>query len=297
MTKPGNRFEEFVGLVARHAPQEGLNTFGLENCGTYKASTGNERKPVVDVAAIWVIAQGRKVCYAGEATYEYSAGNVVVLLYPMAVASAVVEASPESPFLVAGVAVDMARMADMALRIDRIDGAAARPAAVDPSSIFSLALDDSLLEPFIRLLQALDDPRDAAILGQSVIDEIYYRLLTGRRGGELRYLLQQRGEIQRISKAVEYIHANLDKPVSVEDLADMVYMSRTSFYENFRGVMQVSPLQYAKSVKLQRAQALIQEGKNAGEAGHLVGYNSPAQFSREYKRHFGYAPSATLAGA
>jgi AraC-like DNA-binding protein len=54
------------------------------------------------------------------------------------------------------------------------------------------------------------------------------------------------------------------------------------------------PLQYAKAIKLDRAQALIREGKNAGEAGHLVGYNSPAQFSREYKRHFGYSPSATL---
>jgi AraC-like DNA-binding protein len=70
-------------------------------------------------------------------------------------------------------------------------------------------------------------------------------------------------------------------------------MSRPTFYENFRAVMHISPLQYAKAVKLQRAQVLIQEGKRANEAGYLVGYNSPAQFSREYKRYFGYAPSAT----
>lgn len=57
--------------------------------------------------------------------------------------------------------------------------------------------------------------------------------------------------------------------------------------------MHVSPLQYAKSVKLQRAQALLQEGKNVSQAGYMVGYNSPLQFSREYKRHFGYPPSAT----
>jgi AraC-like DNA-binding protein len=92
---------------------------------------------------------------------------------------------------------------------------------------------------------------------------------------------------------VEYIHQNLDKPVSVEQLADMVHMSRTSFYENFKEVMHLSPLQYAKSVKLDKAQSLIKEGRKANEAGYLVGYNSPAQFSREYKRHFGYAPSAT----
>ena len=79
--------------------------------------------------------------------------------------------------------------------------------------------------------------------------------------------------------------------MSVENLAEMVHMSRTSFYENFREVMHVSPLQYAKSVKLVKAQTLIKAGKNASEAGYLVGYNSPAQFSREYKRHFGFSPS------
>jgi AraC-like DNA-binding protein len=59
------------------------------------------------------------------------------------------------------------------------------------------------------------------------------------------------------SKAVEYIHPILEKPGSVEGLAEIVHMSRTSFYENFRHVMHISPLQYAKSVKLLGAQALI----------------------------------------
>jgi AraC-like DNA-binding protein len=70
-------------------------------------------------------------------------------------------------------------------------------------------------------------------------------------------------------------------------------MSRSAFFDNFKDVMHISPLQYAKSIKLHRAQTLIQEGKKANEAAYMVGYNSPAQFSREYKRHFGFAPSAT----
>lgn len=57
--------------------------------------------------------------------------------------------------------------------------------------------------------------------------------------------------------------------------------------------MQISSLQYAKSIKLWKAQTFIQEGTKASEAGYLVGYNSPAQFSREYKWHFGFSPSAT----
>jgi AraC-like DNA-binding protein len=130
-------------------------------------------------------------------------------------------------------------------------------------------------------------------LGKAIVDEVCYRLQTGERGSDLRVLLQQRGQIQRISKAVKQIHENVDKLVSVDELVGMVYMGRTSFYETFRDVMHLSPLQYAKSVKLNKAQLLLKEGKNACEAGYMVGYNSPAQFSREYRRHSGFAPSAT----
>jgi len=281
MSYQSAKFERFVRLVEQQAQQEGANYASLEGAGTYRSSTIQGRKPALDQPAIWIIGQGKKLCHAGDQTYEYCAGNVVVMFYPLAVETEIVEASPEAPFLV----------------LDRLDGAAAKPVSADPSGVFSIPLSDNLLDPFIRLFELLANPRDAAMLGDAVVDEIYYRLLSGERGGELRYLLEQRGEIQRISKAVEHIHSNLDQPVSVGRLAEMVHMSRTSFYENFRGVMHVSPLQYAKSVKLHKAQSLIQEGKNASEAGHMVGYNSPAQFSREYKRHFGYPPSATLAAA
>jgi AraC-like DNA-binding protein len=293
MTYPQDKFEKFLTLVDKHAPQEGINFSAIESVGTFKASKGKGRQPMVDPPAIWVVAQGKKLCYVGNRKFEYTAGKAVVMFYPMAVEYDIVDASPENPYLVAGVVIDLGQMADVLLRIDRIEGAAVKPVSADPSGVFSIPLRDNLLDPFIRLFTALSDPKEAAFLSESIIDEIYFRLLSDERGGELRYLLQQRGEIQRISKAVDYIHQNLDQPVSVEGLANMVHMGQTSFYENFKKVMHMSPLKYAKSVKLDQAQTLIREGKKANEAGYLVGYNSPAQFSREYKRHFGFAPSAT----
>ncbi|MDX1416304.1 MAG: AraC family transcriptional regulator [Candidatus Promineifilaceae bacterium] len=293
MSYQARKFKTFVNLLEQNTLQEGANYSVLEGFGTYKASAPKPRQPGIDLAAIWIIGQGRKICHVGDQPFDFSSGKMVVMLYPLAVESEVVDAGREKPLLLAAVIVDMRRIADVLLRIDRIDGAAAKPVKTDPSSVFELPLSDKVLDPFIRLLELNAYPMDMEMLGDTLIDEIYYRLLTGERGGELRYLLQQRGEIQRISRAVEYIHNNVDKPVSVQALAEMVHMSRTSFYDNFKDVMHLSPLQYAKSVKLHRAQTLIQEGKNAGEAAYQVGYNSPAQFSREYKRHFGYPPSAT----
>jgi len=293
MTYQRDKLNKLAALTEQHALQEGVNFTNIENFGIYKASTTKARSPVIDQPAMIIVGQGKKYCYAGDKKYDYSSGNTLIMVFPMSVETEIVEASPERPFLAAGVRIDLGRLADVLLRIDRVEGAVAKSVSTDPSGIISVPLNDHLLDATIRLFEAQANPRDAAILGELIVDEIYYRILCGERGSELRVLLQQTGQIQRISKAVEYIHKNLDKPVSVEKLAEIVHMSKTSFYENFRDVMHVSPLQYAKSMKLFKAQTLIKEGLNVSEAGYRVGYNSPAQFSREYKRHFGYTPSVT----
>jgi AraC-like DNA-binding protein len=286
-------FKKLVHLIEKHTPIEGINLAGIEGVGTYRLSGTQPRTPVIEIPAIVIVCQGRKLCYVGENTYDYRPGSLIVGFYPIPVEMEVVEASPEKPYLVAGVEVNMERMADVLLRMERIDHTAAKTIATEPSNTFAIPLTDRVLNPYIRLFEALDNPNDATMLGNTIVDEIYYRLLSGERGAELRSLLQQRGEIQRISQAVDHIHQNLDQQVSVEELASIVHMSRTAFFQNFKDVMQVSPLQYAKSVKLFEAQRLIIAGRRANEAGYLVGYSSPAQFSREYKRHFGYSPSTT----
>ena len=288
-----NKIEQLVSLMELHSPQEDLNYSTIENFGTLKSSMPRNRHPSCDPPVIFIVGQGSKTCFVGGKKYDFTVGDVLVLFHPMAMETEIMEASPDKPFLAAGVAMDLGRMANVLMRIDQIDGVVAKPDSTNPSNIVSIPLSDNLLDPFIRLFKLLSTIRDAKMLADSIIDEIYYRLLSDERGNELRFLLQQRGEIQRISKAVEYIHQNVDKVISVEELAEMVHMGQTTFYENFKNVMHLTPLQYAKSVKLYEAQKLIKEGKNASEAGYLVGYKSPAQFSREYKRHFGFIPTAT----
>ncbi|MGB1251511.1 MAG: AraC family transcriptional regulator [Candidatus Promineifilaceae bacterium] len=293
MTYQQDKIEQFVNLMEQHSPQEDLNFSIIENFGTLKSSMPRHRHPSCDPPVIFIVGQGSKTCFVGNKKYHFNVGDVLVLFYPMAMETEIMEASPDQPFLAAGVAMDLGRMANVLMRIDRIDGVVTKPVSINPSNIFSVPLNDNLLDPFIRLFKLLSNPRDAMMLADSIMDEIYYRLLSDSRGSELRFLLQQRGEIQRISKAVDYIHQNLDQTISVERLAEMVHMGKTAFYENFKNVMHLSPLQYVKSVKLYEAQKLIREGENVRDAGYSVGYNSAAQFSREYKRHFGFVPSAT----
>ncbi|RME76377.1 MAG: AraC family transcriptional regulator [Chloroflexi bacterium] len=293
MEDRSRKISELISLLERHAVREGLNSTSIDNLFLGRATQPDPLQPQIYPPSIVIGAQGRKVVYLEGKRYEYGAGKMMALFVPMVVACEGVEASPEKPMLTAIITIDLNRITEMILNMERLAPSPIKPDTDDASAIFSAPIKDNLLDAVIRLLRTLDNPGEAAILGQSIIDEIYFRILSEEQGGRFRYLLQQRGQIQQIARAVEYIHQNLDKPVSVDELADIVNMSSSGFYKKFKQVMYVSPLQYAKAVKLNRAQAYIMDGKSVTEASSMVGYNNLAQFSREYKRYFGILPSAT----
>lgn len=294
MTIQQAKMDEFIQLLARHTPHEGVNRTILEHVGLSRMSQPMERTPILYEPVILMLGQGVKICHIGDEVYRYDAGKYLIVFLPMPLEVTVTEVSPEYPALMIGFRLNLSRLASVSLRLDAVDTIPIhRSQHDDPSGIFTSSMDAGLLDAAIRILRTLSDPVEAAMLGEAIVDEIYYRILREDRNGALRTVLQRQAHIQQIARAVDHIHQSVDQTISVEALAEMVNMSTTTFHRHFKEVMHVPPLQYAKSIKLHRAQALIRGGKRANEAGYLVGYTSPAQFSREYKRQFGYAPSAT----
>lgn len=285
------KMADFVALLEYHTPQEGINWTTLPSLGTYRQTTRDEVRANVYEPALLILGQGKKVCYVDGRQYDYSAGRYLCLFLPMPVAVEVVEASPEQPLLMAGIKIDLRRIANLLLKMDRVAPPTAKTEASRSSAIIAAPLNEELLDAVIRLLRMLNNPVECAVLGDALLDEIYFRLLAHDHSGALRRLLEHRGQVQQIAKAVEHIHQNLHEVVSIDALAKIANMSTSGFRKTFKEVMHLPPLQYAKALKLDRAHTLLRAGKNASEAGYLVGYNSPAQFSREYKRHFGVSPS------
>jgi len=287
---------ELRNLVEQVAEQHALENQGIESAVKdvfiYKATTPQKKNTYLYDAGIIIMASGQKRCHLNGQAFEYGVGSYFGLFLPMPIEAEQAHASPEEPILLVGIKMDLNKIAEILLKLDKLD----LPATKADSStlgVFVEPLNEDLLDPVIRLLKMLDKPSEVAMLSPSIIDEIYYRVLTGPHVAAIRGLLEQRGQIQQISRAVDYINTNIDAPVVIDDLAEKANMSVSHFHKSFKDVMQMSPLQYAKSMKLFRAQALINEGKKASQAGYLVGYNSPAQFSREYKRQFGFTPSET----
>ena len=121
--------------------------------------------------------------------------------------------------------------------------------------------------------------------------EIIYHLLTGDQGQRLCHLTVSGGYTSSISRAVEQLRRNFDQPVRIEDMAQELGMSVSSFHQHFKAVTAMSPLQFQKRLRLQEARRLmLGEDLDATSAAYRVGYNDASHFNREYKSVFGVPP-------
>jgi transcriptional regulator GlxA family with amidase domain len=126
--------------------------------------------------------------------------------------------------------------------------------------------------------------------------EIYYRVLRGELGRRLVDLAEGDGGNHRIVRAIEWLKQRYAAPLRIEELADAVHMSASALHHRFKAVTAMSPLQYQKHLRLHEARRLMfTDGIECATAGHRVGYESPSQFSREYRRLFGAPPRVEVA--
>jgi AraC-like DNA-binding protein len=235
-----------------------------------------------------VIAQGAKALTFGGDVFRYGPAEYMVSTVGLPMTAQVVEASPERPYLGLRLALDPSVVASVVVEagLVRPRGDGGGVSAVDVSM-----LDADLLDATVRLVRVLDKPSDYRALSPLMVREIVYRLLTGAQGDRMRHLATFGGHAHRMVRAVEKLRANFDKPLRIEAVARELGMSASGFHAHFKAVTAMSPLQFQKQLRLQEARRLmLSENYDAAEAGYKVGYDDPAYFSRDYKRHFGEPP-------
>ena len=155
---------------------------------------------------------------------------------------------------------------------------------------------EAIVEAVTRLLDLMVQPQDADLLGPLVVDEILIRLLRSPIGPRVAQIAEPRSSVHRVGKAVSWMRAHFAQPVTVEEMAASASMSASSFHQHFKTVTSMSPLQYQKVLRLHEARRLMLfQHMDVSEAGHRVGYLSASQFTREYGRFFGSAPTKDVA--
>ena len=237
-----------------------------------------------------VIAQGGKRLALGERFYDYGVGQYLIASVDLPVTGHVTDAAPGHPTLGFGMILEPAAIAELMLQagpgdLPRSSGTARPGIAVSDAP-------DELLDAIVRLLRLLERPRDRRTLAPLIKREILWRLMTGEQSDAVRQLGLADSSLTHIRGAVRWIRENYARPFRVEEVAQISGMSVSAFHRNFQAVTGMSPIQFQKHLRLQAARLLLaNRPKDITGVGLRVGYDSPSQFSREYRRLFGAPPS------
>lgn len=240
-----------------------------------------------------VIVQGSKRVVLGEESLSYGEDRYLITSMDLPVKTALMQASPERPYLAVALRLDWRDIASLMLEMPP---ATTRQPEPDSRAMTTGALTPPLLEAFDRLLALLDQPQDIPALAPLIRREIHYRLLAGEAGARLRQIATVDTQSHQVARAIAQLNARFAEPLRVEALARESGMSPTTFHHHFKSLTAMSPLQYQKQLRLTEARRLmLSERLDAATAAFRVGYESPSQFSREYRRLFGAPPSRDMA--
>ncbi|MFC6157535.1 AraC family transcriptional regulator [Kribbella jiaozuonensis] len=238
-----------------------------------------------------LVAQGRKRLALGEQVFEYGAGDYVIVSVDLPVTGHFVEASKEAPCLGVGLELRPEQIASLLLDATEKPGAAVRGLTIDHAPA-------ELVDAMIRLLRLVHQPDDAPVLAPLVQREILWRLLRSPQGAAVREIGLADSSLSHVARVIGWIRKHYTEPFRIEDLASMAGMSTSAFHRHFRTVTELTPIQFQKKIRLHEARLrVVGLGEDVTSAGYAVGYDSPSQFSREYRREFGTPPSRDRAGS
>lgn len=283
---------ELAEIIAEFTDSDGTFETDIPRVCLHRASRITEPNYAIFDPGICILAQGRKRLIVGEDVLAYDPETYLVVSLQTPLLTEPLEASPDKPLLCAILHFNPPAIADLMIEGD-LKNAKREP----PGPAVTVSpLNDELLDAFVRLLRLLRSPTDIGVLAPLIETEILYRLLRGEQSTRMSQIAFPDSKLHRVRRAIEWIKRNFDKPMSIEALAREVRLSRSGLHKHFQEVTGLSPLQYQKHIRLQEARRLLlSQKKDVATASHAVGYESPTQFNREYKRLFGDAPYRDIA--
>jgi AraC-like DNA-binding protein len=279
--------------IAAHAPHDG--SFELRIPGLHASRfsrTNTECAHALRLPSLCIVAQGAKTVIVGQEVFEYDSSRMLVFSVALPIAAQITQASHSAPYLALRLDLYPHKIAELVLKVYPHG----LPPVQERSAVYVTPVDVSIVNAATRLVECLAQPGDAELLAPLMVDEILIRLLRGPIGVRVAQMGFAESSVHRLAKAISWLRANFSQPMKVEDLAGLVHMSVSSFHEHFKSVTSMSPLHYQKVLRLQEARRLmLSTMMDAGTASQRVGYLSASQFSREYSRFFGNAPSKDIA--
>ena len=278
--------DALIDALLRHAPEHGNFSNKIGGFAIIRRDFINACEVCMVKPILLVNVQGKKRSVIGSVPYEYKAGESLILGMDLPTGSVVLDASPEKPYCSMVMELDASLITTILTGLPKVD--------IDRQNlpvVVCSKTDPAILEAFAKLVELLDTPEHIEYLAPLIIREIHYRLLVSPFGEHIKAIHFAGTQSSQIAYAITWLEENYKAPLKIEALAHHVNMAGSTFHRNFKQITTLSPLQYQKKLRLFEAQRLmLTEGVDVMSASYAVGYDSPTQFNREYKRMFGNSP-------
>jgi AraC-like DNA-binding protein len=275
-----------VAAIERQTPTDGICVTAVPGLIIARLPHPSAPSALMVDPSLCLVVQGAKEVFLADEVYRYEPGQAMLISADLPISARVVEATPDKPCLAVRLSLDLALVGELLAECPDGEsrGPLERGVNVNP-------VEPQLLDAVGRLVDLLDSPQTFGPLVPLVIREITYRILIGPQGARLRQIVTAGAPARQIARAIRWLQDHFADSITGEELARKARMSLSGFHQHFKTVTGMSPLQYQKQMRLQEARRLmLGEGLDASEAAYRVGYESPSQFSREYRRLFGTPP-------
>lgn len=275
-----------VSLLDKFAPSDGVFQTPVSGLTVLKSSVPTSRELVLYEPSVCFVVQGTKETRIGGQVYRYDASRYLLGSARLPVIGAVVEASPSKPFICVRIDLDSSVIADV-LATTSLDCATKHVGGLE-MGLVSDALSDTVAR-LVNTAQSFDESTHIAPLYQR---ELIWRLAQSRDVASVfRQMVVSGSRLMRIRKAMAWLESNYEQAVSIDKLAKLANMGTSNFFKHFKTISGETPIRFRNRLRVMHARRMmIVDGSGAAEAGYAVGYNEPAQFSREYARLFGCSP-------
>lgn len=232
-----------------------------------------------------LVLQGRKRVAMGDRMFDFGAGESLLITTDVPTVSQITRATVVKPYYALVIELDPGVIASLVSDIGSRPFATDQPVRIDP-------IDAEVAGAAGRLLRLLDRPDTLGVLGDQLVRELHYWLLSSRHGGAIRALGVTNSHAQRIARAIAVLRERYAEPLPMSLLSEVAGMSSSAFYARFRATTSLTPLQFQKHLRLIEARRrMVSEGAAICDAAYGVGYESIPQFTREYGRMFGASPA------
>lgn len=280
--------EQIRQLIESRTEQDGLTETGIKGVRLFRATQAIPCVPAVYEPSVVAIVSGAKEAVLDGERHVYDSSHYLCCPMSMPVQAGTPTASPDNPLFGVYISLDQRMMTELTLEMENLgDYVPIEKGSLPAQGIRLAHWDDAFSDALLRLLQLGQNETDTAVLGNARLRELSFAILKGEAGSFAR---RAYGAGNAIARSIAHVSSHLDAPISIDDMATRAGMSRAVFHRKFKQITTMAPIQFVKSMRLNNAAMKIAGGMTVNEAAIDVGYVSPSQFSREFKRMYGQSP-------